>query len=415
MSDVGLSRSNNQDSLVVELADGQRAFQQLGHLFVVADGMGAHAAGEVASKLAVETVSATYRKLWGRAPHAALAAAMQDANAQIYKLGQSTEDFGGMGTTLSALAILPQGALVAHVGDSRVYRLRANQLEQLTFDHSLVWEVCAAEGIPEAEAPSYIPKNVITRSVGPHPEVQVDLEGPLPIEIGDTFLLCSDGLSGLILDKELGTFLSCLPPDEAVQVMVDLAILRGGPDNITGVAVRVTGPQVAEGTDESAASDNHAHRPVHPLLWTLLAVLLLASVGSGANGYYLAALAGLVGAAITGVIALMYRRAEDQPANPSNGQQQGNGPYTALDCTPDDLFVAHLAGLIEELHNTAVSRNWTVDWNHVSEFGDRAAAATEAADYALAVREHCRTISFVTAQLRGQPGQETPGEDAASA
>ena len=94
--------------------------------------------------------------------------------------------------------MLPQGALVAHVGDSRVYRLRGQRLEQLTFDHSLVWEMSAAGQVPKDALPGFVPKNIITRSLGPHADVQVDLEGPFPLEVGDTFLLCSDGLSGQV-------------------------------------------------------------------------------------------------------------------------------------------------------------------------------------------------------------------------
>ncbi len=135
-----------------------------------------------------------------------------------------------MGTTASALLLLPQGALTGHVGDSRVYRLRGKCLEQLTFDHSLVWEMSAAGQLPKNALPGFVPKNIITRSLGPHADVKVDLEGPYPLEAGDTFLLCSDGLSGQVSDEEIGALLHCLPPAEAAQVLVDLANLRGGPD-----------------------------------------------------------------------------------------------------------------------------------------------------------------------------------------
>src|SRR6185503_15786006 len=130
----------------------------------------------------------------------------------------------------SCLVLLPQGALVAHIGDSRVYRLRGQTLEQLTFDHSLVWEMAAAGQMTEHDVPSYIPKNVITRSLGPHATVHVDLEGPYSAVPGDKFLLCSDGLSGPITDEEMGAILQCLEPADAAATFVDLANLRGGPD-----------------------------------------------------------------------------------------------------------------------------------------------------------------------------------------
>ena len=138
--------------------------------------------------------------------------------------------------------LLPQGALVAHIGDSRIYRLRGDLLEQLTFDHSLVWEMAAAGQMAEADVPSYIPKNVITRSLGPHPSVHIDLEGPYSAESGDKFLICSDGLSGPITDEEIGVIaaIACAP-DDAAETLVDLANFRGGPDNISVVVAQVDG------------------------------------------------------------------------------------------------------------------------------------------------------------------------------
>lgn len=108
------------------------------------------------------------------------------------------------------------------MGDSRVYRLRHDRLDQLTFDHSLVWEMMAAGQIPGGVVPSFVPKNIITRLLGPHPTVNVDLEGPFAYEAGDTFLLCSDGLTGPVSDDELGLVLGSLPPTEAARVLIDL-------------------------------------------------------------------------------------------------------------------------------------------------------------------------------------------------
>ncbi len=211
LSDIGLRRANNQDSYTVALAGDQADFQQRGHLFLVADGMGAHAAGELASKIAADVVSLCYRKLLDQSPAEAIVSALLDANHQIYTRGQASPEFRGMGTTACTLLLLPAGALVAHVGDSRAYRLRGSRIEQLTFDHSLVWEMRASGQFPTGELPSYITRNIITRSLGPNPTVQVDLEGPDPVQAGDTFLLCSDGLSGQVRDDEIGTILSCLP------------------------------------------------------------------------------------------------------------------------------------------------------------------------------------------------------------
>ena len=115
------------------------------------------------------------------------------------------------------------------MGDSRAYRLRGSRIEQLTFDHSLVWEMRASGQFPGGELPSYVTKNIITRSLGPSPTVQVDLEGPDPVEAGDVFLLCSDGLSGQVRDDEIGLILGCLPLEDAVRALVDVACLAAGP------------------------------------------------------------------------------------------------------------------------------------------------------------------------------------------
>src|SRR4051812_48170696 len=225
LSDLGMRRTNNQDSIAMVVTDDVATWATRGHLMIVADGMGAHAAGELASKLAVDNISHNYFKLRDLYPPAALRQAIRDANNAIHAKGQSSVGFQGMGTTCSCLVLLPQGALVAHIGDSRVYRLRGDLLEQLTFDHSLVWEMAAAGQMTEADVPSYIPKNVITRSLGPHPTVHVDLEGPFSAQSGDKFLLCSDGLSGPVNDEELGAILRCLDPQEAADTLVDLANL----------------------------------------------------------------------------------------------------------------------------------------------------------------------------------------------
>src|SRR5262245_42084252 len=210
LSDLGMRRSNNQDSLAVVVTTDHDTWAGRGHLLMVADGMGAHAAGELASKLAVDNVTHAYFKLRDLYPPAALRQAIRDANALIFQRGQSSIGFQGMGTTCTCLALLPQGALVAHVGDSRVYRLRGDNLAQLTFDHSLVWEMAAAGRMAQEDVPAYIPKNVITRSLGPHENVNIDLEGPYDAAVGDVFLLCSDGLTGQVSDEELGALLHCL-------------------------------------------------------------------------------------------------------------------------------------------------------------------------------------------------------------
>ena len=407
LSDVGLRRANNQDSVAVVLAGSQEKFDQRGHLFMVADGMGAHAAGELASKLATDIVPLTYNKLLDRPPPEALRAAVQAANDQIHSRGMASDDFRGMGTTVSTLVILPQGALAAHVGDSRIYRLRGARLEQLTFDHSLVWELQAAGQIPAEEVPNYIPKNIITRSLGPNPETQVDLEGLFPLEPGDTFFLCSDGLSGQVPDEEIGQVLAALPPQEAARVLVDLANLRGGPDNITVIIVRVTGPQLIQGTTPAAPSNAApAQRPASSWVLTAAGLLTLAAAGLAAAGETVAAVVSLIGAAVAAGVALRQRYGGT--AGSKRAERLGKGPYTSRPCPPQSGFVSRLAGLARELREATVGTDWTIDWQTFNAHESRATTAGEAAQYGEAVAEYCRAVSFMMAQLRSQQEHNKP-------
>ena len=182
VSDIGMRRATNQDSYGAVLASDMEAWRQSGHLFVVADGMGAHAAGELASGMAVSGITHRYHKYHHLSPPEALHRSIQETNAEVHRRGQANLDFHNMGTTVSSLVLLPQGALIGHVGDSRVYRQRGNELQQLTFDHSLVWEIRASgqfEG--NDEFASAVPKNIITRSAwGPTPPYRRTLKAPFP-------------------------------------------------------------------------------------------------------------------------------------------------------------------------------------------------------------------------------------------
>ena len=173
LSDVGMRRATNQDNLSVSLASSMEQWQRKGHVFIVADGMGAHAAGELASKLAIDHIPHLYAKYNDSSAPEEMRKAVEGANSEIHRRGQANEEFHNMGTTCSVLTILPEGAVCAHIGDSRIYRLTQNRIEQLTFDHSLVWEMKFAGQLSEEEERlGKIPKNVITRSLGPLRRVQ---------------------------------------------------------------------------------------------------------------------------------------------------------------------------------------------------------------------------------------------------
>jgi len=239
LSDIGFRRRNNQDSYAVQIAPDREEWSRRGHLFLVADGMGGHAVGELASKIAADTIPHAYQKLQDDDPARALKAAVVTGNATINARGEMNRDFTRMGTTCTTLVLYPQGAVVAHVGDTRAYRIRADRIEQLTFDHSLQWELLRQGKMSPEEIFRREPRNVITRSLGPQPVVQVDVEGPYATRPNDVYLLCSDGLTGLVRDEEIGIACRELAPAEACRLLVDLANLRGGPDNITVVIVRV--------------------------------------------------------------------------------------------------------------------------------------------------------------------------------
>ncbi|HMO84751.1 MAG TPA: protein phosphatase 2C domain-containing protein, partial [Lacipirellulaceae bacterium] len=295
VSDVGMRRTSNQDSLAVALASEDKQVRCRGHLLVVADGMGAHAAGELASQLATDNIPHSYLKRRDLPPCEAIVAAVEEANGRIHTKGQNSVDFHGMGTTCSCLLLLPDGALAAHVGDSRVYRLRGKSIEQLTFDHSLVWEMAAAGHASEDEVPPYVPKNVITRSLGPHPTVKVDLEGPLPIKPGDRYLLCSDGLTGPLNPQLIGMVLGSLPPEDVAQTLVDLANLLGGPDNITVVVAEVEKalPAVGRTNCQEASPAGNASAPAAAMgpaaSWGVAAIAGTAALGLVALGQWAAA------------------------------------------------------------------------------------------------------------------------------
>lgn len=247
LTDVGVKRSHNQDACAAQPAADAAAWETYGHLFVVADGMGGHAVGEKASAKAVRDIPFLYTKQAREGIVPAIKRAFREANAGIYSIGQENPEFRGMGTTATALVLRPEGAWVGHVGDSRAYRIRGDAVEQLTFDHSWVWEIAKRQGIDPDELGDF-KKNVIIRSLGPDPEVEVDVEGPHPIEPGDCFLLCSDGLSNQVTGDEIGAVVRALPSDEAAKFLIELANLRGGPDNITVAIVQTAGTPAAPRT-----------------------------------------------------------------------------------------------------------------------------------------------------------------------
>jgi protein phosphatase len=402
LSDIGMRRSNNQDNLSISLASNFEQWQRRGHLFIVADGMGAHAAGELASKMAVDTIPHLYGKYDDIPAHEALHKSVVEANAEIHRRGQANEEFHNMGTTCSTLLLLPQGAVVAHVGDSRVYRLRQNRFEQLTFDHSLVWEMRKSGQLSEEELQAgKIPKNVITRSLGPYPESKVDLEGPFPIMVNDTFLLCSDGLTGLVSDAELGAILSNLPPEEAVQVLVDLTNLRGGHDNITCIVVQVKHPQLATtaaGHAASAGSRTGTGSGIHPLTYALL----LGSIATAVAFYLMInPLMSIIPAVIFvgSLIWLLVQLLGSGGFDPEASMRPlGEGPYVKIKCASEKDVAIQLRDITTQLIEVFEKQNLKIDRDAL----DKLLADAKKVSGSEAVQAYSRCISFMMDQLRNQ-------------
>jgi PPM family protein phosphatase len=233
-TDVGRQRSANEDSLVVRPP-----------LFAVADGMGGAKAGEVASAVAVEAVEGAQES--SEPAEAQLASIVREANRRIYDLAVADESRRGMGTTLTLAKLHGDEVSLAHVGDSRAYRLRDGELEQLTRDHSLVAELERSGQITPEAAEHHPQRSIITRALGPEPDVEVDTY-TLAGRPGDLFLICSDGLTSMISDDEVGLILrSAGSLDEAADELVRAANQSGGKDNITVILFRLGEGEAAGG------------------------------------------------------------------------------------------------------------------------------------------------------------------------
>lgn len=273
-SDVGLVRSGNEDSYLLNPP-----------LFAVADGLGGHSAGEVASRVAVETLGVMAPS---RLDVKALARAIRQANTDVIRAAETGQGRSGMGTTITAAMVDGPNIIVAHVGDSRAYLLHLGHLQQITDDHSLVADMVRNGQLTEDEARYHPNRSVITRALGSDPNLIVDT---FEVEAtpGDRLLLCSDGLTTMLTDPEIEQILATSPsPSNAVDRLVARANDEGGHDNITAVVV-----SIGEGTGRRralsgtrAATPAAEREPRHRLGRILWALALLAAVGGAAWGAY---------------------------------------------------------------------------------------------------------------------------------
>lgn len=223
-TDVGMVREQNED-----------AFYIGDNVFAVADGMGGHDAGEVASGIAVRILREN--KFNGADPEGWLRAVISEINAEIFRQASINPGYAGMGTTLTVLIIEGNRAYLGHVGDSRAYLLRDGMLRQLTDDHSVVGELLKRGVLTREEARFHPQRNIITRALGTFPQVDIDISS-LDTRVGDRVLLCTDGLTSAVSDQELADILlSTHDPNQACNTLIDEANKRGGYDNTTVVVV----------------------------------------------------------------------------------------------------------------------------------------------------------------------------------
>lgn len=240
-TDVGRKRANNEDNMISIVPQDAQVMGKKGALFVVADGMGGHEKGEVASEMVVNIVNTTYYKDNDVDIATALIHALKDANEAVYQRAQAAgdRDGGTMGSTCIAAVLHDETVYVANVGDSRAYIVRDGHAKQISQDHSWVAEQIRAGTLTEEQARTHENRNIIFRCIGTSPEVEIDVFTE-QVQDGDALVLCTDGLSNLVTDEELSTIVEQYGPQESAHHLVERANERGGPDNITAVVVRIS-------------------------------------------------------------------------------------------------------------------------------------------------------------------------------
>lgn len=407
---VGMRRSHNQDSFAVQLARDPERFANEGHLFLVADGMGGHAVGEKASAKAAHDIPLMYQKYAREGPEMALTRAFQETNAGIFAIGQNNPEFKGLGTTGTALVVRPEGVWVGHVGDSRVYRIRNGRIEQLSFDHSYLWEMARKLGVPPEELPD-LRKNVIIRSLGPDSLVEVDIEGPYPVQPGDIYVLCSDGLSNPVRSEEIGAIASHLPPDEACQYLIEYANLRGGPDNITAIVVRVP--------DDPNIPAHDTARKRGPSLWkrvwqwwfqrvpwsltvlivgfllTILCLVMALEEIPGRTAVFVLALLTIM----VGMVGLFIQSNQEQDEPEPRRVPGEEHIYRDYSCEVTPKMLEQLTELDTNMREFITERDWEVDWDYYQQQSELCAKALEAGQLADAFRARCRASMTLAAVI----------------
>jgi PPM family protein phosphatase len=256
LSDVGLVRENNEDYYCYAEPDGEEEYSKRGRLAIIADGMGGYEGGQIASRMAVDIVRETYLKDLEADPLDALLEGFRIAHHTILSKAREDEVLEGMGTTCTAAAILGTNLIYTHVGDSRLYLLRGPYIFQLTRDHSYVNKMVEAGMLTPEEAQNHPQKNVLMMALGASKEIRADVpEVPMPLQPGDTLLMCTDGLSGLVSDAEFQEAVNGKALDQACKDLIELAKSRGGHDNITVQLIRMASDNMRKTMIEAPEGD----------------------------------------------------------------------------------------------------------------------------------------------------------------
>jgi protein phosphatase len=326
--------------------------------------------------------------------------------------------------------------MIGHVGDSRVYRVRKGRIEQLTFDHSLQWEMIRLGRATAENVELYHPRNVITRCLGPDLAVQVDVEGPFSVEPGDVFMLCSDGLTNHVNDEELGVILSGLPPEKSSRLLIDLANCRGGSDNSTVIVVHIESyPALAvRPPDSSPLPPAAAAVPSGGFPVTLMLLVALISLGLAGWTMFrgrpeLSAIFAI--AAIAAFLLSRYFRPEpaaaprlptaplvplpdDPRLDPSMSSAlrssfRTSPPYRTVDCQNPQELLKYLAEAQSELAQAARDSSWRVDFDELTQLGRQATAAIQSEKPDKAIRARARAIELLMKEIYQRRGASTAG------
>ncbi|HVO74271.1 MAG TPA: Stp1/IreP family PP2C-type Ser/Thr phosphatase [Ignavibacteriaceae bacterium] len=276
-TDIGLVRAENQDTFgkypvgVMDLYSGK------GQLFVIADGMGGHAGGKIASRLAVETIGKTFFNSENTKTSEALKNAIEYANKIIFWESENSDhNLAGMGTTCVVLALKENKAVIGHVGDSRIYKIEDNKITQLTEDHTQVNEMLKEGILSRREAENYPLKTVLARALGTDKEVKVDIIPELLLKIGQSFILCTDGL-GKVSPDEILKIVSSGSSSEACEKLIKTANERGGNDNVTVQVVKII-PNQKEKTDIPGAIERKGNKSKILIFIAIIIVLIIAGI-----------------------------------------------------------------------------------------------------------------------------------------